>query len=65
MARRLLGMALRELHSEDITREQMIAERADAISTLRRVCGTYGDNDWPDDLHLSDIIDKHLADHLD
>ena len=22
------------------------------------------DNDWKDDLHLGDVIDKHLADHL-
>jgi hypothetical protein len=24
----------------------------------------HGDNDWPDDLHLADVIDKHLARHL-
>ena len=59
-----LGTILRELHGEDLTLERMIAERADAIATLRRICRDHGDNDWPDDLHLSDIIDKHLHRHL-
>ena len=38
----------------------LVAERADAIAMLRMVCEDHGDNDWPDDLHLGDIIDKHL-----
>jgi hypothetical protein len=42
------------------TREQLAIERADAIRTLRRLCSEHGDNFWSDDLHLSDIIDKHL-----
>ena len=33
-------------------------------ATLRRVCEDYGDNDWPDDLHLVDVIEKHLVRHL-
>lgn len=31
---------------------------------LRDVCAVFGDNDWPDDLHLGDVVDKHLANHL-
>lgn len=64
--RRVLHHALQELHydQESSTVEdrlhRMIAEREDAIATLRRLCDDYGDNDWPDDLHLSDVIDKHL-----
>lgn len=65
MARRLLGLALRELHAEDLTLERLIAERADAIATLRRICRHHGDNDWTDNLHLSDIIDKHLGRYLE
>lgn len=64
MARRLLSMALRELHGEELTPERLIAERADAIATLRRICDEHGDNDWEDNLHLSDILDKHLHRHL-
>jgi hypothetical protein len=28
------------------------------------LCADYGDNDWTDDLNLSDVIEKHLARHL-
>lgn len=63
--REMLGTALRHLGGEDLTREQLIEERAEAIAALRSVCDDHGDNDWKDDLHLADIISKHLADHLD
>ena len=40
---------------------ELVAERQDAIIALRRVCEDLGlDNDWPDDLHLADIIEKHV-----
>jgi hypothetical protein len=39
-------------------------ERADTLLQLREVCGDFGDNDWPNELHLGDVIDKHLARHL-
>lgn len=38
----------------------LLVEREKAIATLRRICETYGDNDWSPDLHLSDIIDRHI-----
>lgn len=41
-----------------------IAEREEAVSMLRNVCDEHGDNDWPDDLYLADIIEKHLWKHL-
>lgn len=40
------------------------AERDEAVKVLRRVCAVSGDNNWPDDLHLADVIDKHLEWHL-
>jgi hypothetical protein len=46
-------------------RSAWILERESAISTLRRVCAEFGDNDWENNLHLSDIIDKHLARYLE
>lgn len=59
--RSILGKVLVELKDDpDISAERLLAERADAIATLRRLCKEYGDNDWPDKLHLSDIIEKHL-----
>lgn len=42
-----------------------IVEREEAVAMLRRVCEERGDNDWPDDLNLADVIEKHLANHLE
>jgi hypothetical protein len=28
---------------------------------LRLECAEFDDNDWPDDLHLADVVEKHLA----
>ncbi len=39
-------------------------ERADAVRVLRGLCQEFGDNDWPDNLHLGDVIEKHLGKHL-
>jgi len=39
----------------------LLKEREDAIIRLRELCRKYGDNEWLDDLYLSDIIDKHLT----
>jgi hypothetical protein len=35
-------------------------ERAETVAILREVCADYGDNNWPDDLHLADVVEKHL-----
>ncbi len=40
------------------------SERASTIQLLRGACRQFGDNDWDDDLHLVDIIEKHLLKHL-
>jgi len=42
----------------------LVVEREAAIAALRSVCEDYGDNDWKDNLHLADIIEKHLERHL-
>ena len=41
-----------------------LLEREATIHMLRRVCEDSGDNDWEENLHLADIIDKHLWRHL-
>jgi len=41
-----------------------IEERQAAVNALRDLCETFGDNDWPDTLHLGNVIEKHLARHL-
>lgn len=32
---------------------------------LRDACDHYGDNDWPDELHLADALEKHLMRHIE
>jgi hypothetical protein len=43
---------------------QLQVERLETIARLRDICRDHGDNDWPDDLHLADIVEKHLHRHL-
>lgn len=58
----MLRECLRQLgyKSDEGSKVGWISEREAAIAMLRQVCERYGDNDWPDDLHLGDIIEKHL-----
>jgi hypothetical protein len=56
---------MRRVGGESVDAVALLAERQGAIATLRDLCAEYGDNDWPDDLHLVDIIEKHLARHLE
>jgi hypothetical protein len=62
----LLHLAAKGLGYEDPLAEaaSLITEREEAIVILREVCEEHGDNDWSEDLHLADIIEKHLARHL-
>ena len=39
-------------------------ERQETIRTLRGLCKDFGDNNWPDNLHLGDVIEKHLGKYL-
>ena len=64
--RQILGAALRNLgYSPALKAARLVAEREDAVAQLRRLCERYGDNDWEDNLHLGDVIEKHLGRHLE
>ena len=63
--RSLLGECARELDKKDLRLAGSLSELHDAREALRRVCKDHGDNDWDDMLSLADVIDKHLARHLD
>lgn len=58
----LLNECLRELGYSDPAAQQAawVSERAACIQALRRICAESGDNNWTDDLHLVDILEKHL-----
>jgi hypothetical protein len=64
---RMLAHCLSELGYEDTeaTRAKWVLEREATVAVLRGVCAAYGDNDWPDDLHLGDVVEKHLGRNLD
>lgn len=40
-------------------------QREGAVNALRNACRAHGDNDWPDDLSLADVINKHLVCYLE
>ncbi len=70
--RSILQRAASELVGDGVAKESpeirvavLLAERDAARAVLRRLCENYGDNDWPDDLHLVDVIEKHLERHFD
>jgi len=42
-----------------------VAEREQAVRALRRACAEFGDNDWAAGLHLADVVEKHLLNHLE
>jgi hypothetical protein len=49
--------------SEELNRLRQ--EREDVIKLLRDRLEDYGDNDWPDELYLPDVLEKHLFRNLD
>lgn len=63
----MLGVCISKLgySDADANRVAWIKEREEAVAMLRRVCEEHGDNEWPDDLHLADVVEKHLSVHLD
>lgn len=68
--RRQLQEAIGELRghgepAEALKAEVLFMQLEEARAALRRVCQEHGDNDWPNDLNLADVIEKHLAPYLD
>lgn len=64
--RGVLGTLIKELGSDDpdANAERWRLERMDTIAALRSICEDHGDNDWEDNLHLADVVNKHLSRHL-
>jgi hypothetical protein len=57
----LLRTAMQELGMTGRTLESLVAEREATVVALRSICKDYGDNSWPDNLHLADVVEKYLA----
>ena len=61
---RIVRECLRELGHEDKTIAKLVAEREATVAQLRRLCEEFGDNDWDAELHLADVVEKHLGRYL-
>jgi hypothetical protein len=59
---KLLEQCVKELgyDSEEVSRMSWISERERTVAILRQVCARHGDNQWADNLHLADVVEKHL-----
>lgn len=51
---------LREFGMDPPDYADLLKERHEAISVLRRIYNDYGADDWPPNLHLADIIERCL-----
>ncbi len=65
--RRQLSEVLRLLGLDDpaANAARWAVERADTVACLRELCGEFGDTEWDDSLHLTDVIEKHLWRHIE
>jgi hypothetical protein len=45
----------------EVERAKWLAERTAVVNCLRRECQRVGDNTWPDNLNLVDVIEKNLV----
>lgn len=63
-ARQILSQAIFWLGVDEKDLAQNLLRWDGARSALRDICEEFGDNDWPDNLCLSDVIEKHLARNL-
>lgn len=63
----LLRLALRHLNYKgtEVQAAKWASEREEAIMVLRRLCEQWGDNTWEPELHLADILSKHLENQLE
>ena len=63
---RMLSLCLRELGIDDpeAGKARWVSEREQTVAILRMACDEHGDNEWEENLHLADVIEKHLIRHL-
>lgn len=62
---RVAMMCAGELDGADRQYMALLAERNATVVKLRAACDEAGDNNWPDNLYLPDIIEKHLMRHIE
>lgn len=57
----LLALGAAKQEDPEIQIATLILERQETIAKLRDLCNEYGSNEWPENLHLADIIEYHLV----
>jgi hypothetical protein len=62
--RTVLAHCVKNLNDAPLDAEHLLLEREATVNMLRTVCERFGDNDWTPQLHLADVIEKHLLRHL-
>lgn len=60
----MLQEAIMGLEMTGQTLESLILEREATVAALRSACEHHGDNEWASNLHLADVVEKHLVRHL-
>lgn len=61
----LLNECLHHLGYEQYPQGRLVLEREETLAALRQVCAMHGDNDWPDERRLGEVVEKHLWPHLE
>ena len=62
---RIMRICLSEVGMADFNFVRLGLERAETVAKLRELCALIGDNDWPDNLYLPDVIEKHIIRHIE
>lgn len=63
----LLQVCVRHLGCDDPAAEHAswLIERQELSVIIRRLCEEYGNADYPDNLHLGDVLTKYLEPYLE
>jgi hypothetical protein len=60
---RMLGVCIEGLGADDslVRKVRWLKEREEVKLRLHELCREFGDDSWPEDLYLPDVMEKHLA----
>lgn len=63
----IVSQALREIGQRNDTMKKaaLILERQQTVNALRDLSAVLGCDDWPDDLHLADVVNKYIIPAVD
>ena len=65
LAQSMLQHVAQFLKKDDRDRASLLRELDASRMVIRRLCELIGDTDWDDNLWLPDVLEKHLARHVE